>query len=265
MNDLLKISITAAIEAGKEILDVYKNEFEVETKTDNSPLTEADKRSHNKIKEILSPLSIEMLSEEGKQLSYEDRKHWKKFWLIDPLDGTKEFIKRNGEFTVNIALVEEGVPVVRCSICACNRKDFITVLKIKAVIVLRLMKKKIKQWNHICNQQKNCRMHAPPEIFTIVASRSHNTPETEEFINEKREKYGTVNCVSSGSSIKLCLVAEGKANIYPRLAPTMEWDTAAGHAVAKFAGCNVYDYKTGNELQYNKENLLNPWFVVERS
>jgi len=106
---------------------------------------------------------------------------------------------------------------------------------------------------------------ALPETFTIVASRSHNTPETEEFINEKREKYGNVNCVSSGSSIKLCLVAEGKANIYPRLAPTMEWDTAAGHAVAKFAGCKVYNYNTGNELQYNKENLLNPWFVVERS
>ena len=104
-----------------------------------------------------------------------------------------------------------------------------------------------------------------PSVYTVVASRSHNTPETENFIEERRQQYGEVNCISSGSSIKLCLVAEGKANVYPRLAPTMEWDTAAGHAVAKFAGCNVYNYETGKELQYNKENLLNPWFVVERN
>jgi 3'(2'), 5'-bisphosphate nucleotidase len=264
MNDLLKISIEAAIEAGKEILSVYQNDFLVETKTDNSPLTEADKRSHNKIKEILSPLSIEMLSEEGKQLSYEDRRNWKKFWLIDPLDGTKEFIKRNGEFTVNIALVEEGVPVAG-------------VVYVPVTGKLYYGDKDNGSYTFTINGQENKTVEsyiqaaeklpdaAPPEVFTIVASRSHNTPETEEFINEKREKYGTINCVSSGSSIKLCLVAEGKANIYPRLAPTMEWDTAAGHAVAKFAGCKVYDYKTGNELQYNKENLLNPWFVVERS
>ena len=106
---------------------------------------------------------------------------------------------------------------------------------------------------------------ADSAVYTVVASRSHNSPETETFIDEKRKEHGEVNLVSSGSSIKLCLVAEGKANVYPRLAPTMEWDTAAGHAVAKFAGCKVYDYKTGNELEYNKENLLNPWFVVERN
>src|SRR6187551_3704837 len=111
MNELLKASITAAIEAGKKILEVYGNEFEVETKTDNSPLTEADRRSHEKIKELMSPFSVPILSEEGKQLSYEERKNWNKFWLVDPLDGTKEFIKRNGEFTVNIALVEDGSPV----------------------------------------------------------------------------------------------------------------------------------------------------------
>jgi len=264
MNDLLKISITAAIEAGKEILDVYHNEFDVETKADNSPLTEADKRSHNKIKEMLSPLSIEMLSEEGKQLSYEDRKNWKRFWLIDPLDGTKEFIKRNGEFTVNIALVEEGVPVSGVVYVPVTGKMYYGS-KDNGSYCFTVDGEENKSVESYMQSAEKLPDTAPPETFTIVASRSHNTPETEEFINEKREKYGNVNCVSSGSSIKLCLVAEGKANIYPRLAPTMEWDTAAGHAVAKFAGCKVYNYNTGNELQYNKENLLNPWFVVERS
>jgi len=104
-----------------------------------------------------------------------------------------------------------------------------------------------------------------PSVYTVVASRSHNTPETEAFIDEKRKEYGEVDMISSGSSIKLCLVAEGKAQVYPRLAPTMEWDTAAGHGVAKFAGCSVYNYETKQEVVYNKENLLNPWFVVERS
>ncbi len=264
MRDLLKISITAAIEAGKKILEVYENEFEVETKTDNSPLTEADKKSHNTIKEILAPLSIKMLSEEGKQLSYEERKEWKKFWLIDPLDGTKEFIKRNGEFTVNIALVEDGLPVAGVVYVPVTGKTYYGS-KDNGSYSFTYNVNENKTVDVYMNAAEKLPDAPPPEMFTIVASRSHNTPETEEFINEKRKKFGNVSCVSSGSSIKLCLVAEGKANIYPRLAPTMEWDTAAGHAVAKFAGCNVYDYKTGNELQYNKENLLNPWFVVERS
>lgn len=264
MNDLLKISIEAAIAAGKEILHVYEHEFSVETKADNSPLTEADKRSHNKIKEMLFPLSIEMLSEEGKQLSYNDRKQWKKFWLIDPLDGTKEFIKRNGEFTVNIALIEDGVPVAGVVYVPVTGKMFYGS-KNNGSYTFTYKTEENKSIESYIQSAEKLPDTTPPQIFTVVASRSHNTPETEEFIDEKRKQYGEVNCVSSGSSIKLCLVAEGKANVYPRLAPTMEWDTAAGHAVAKFAGCNVYDYKTGNELQYNKENLLNPWFVVERS
>lgn len=263
MTDLLKISVEAAIKAGKEILEVYKNEFEVETKTDNSPLTEADKRSHLAIKDILAPLNIDMLSEEGKLLTYDERKDWKKFWLIDPLDGTKEFIKRNGEFTVNIALVENGYPVAgvvhvpvtgRTYYGSANEGSFAFTYDSDA-------DKSIEDYMNGAEKLPDAKA---PDVYTVVASRSHNTAETENFIEERRQQYGQVDCISSGSSIKLCLVAEGKANVYPRLAPTMEWDTAAGHAVAKFAGCNVYDYTTGKELQYNKENLLNPWFVVER-
>jgi len=263
MNELLKASITAAIEAGKKILEVYGNEFEVETKTDNSPLTEADRRSHEKIKELMSPFSVPILSEEGKQLSYEERKNWNKFWLVDPLDGTKEFIKRNGEFTVNIALVEDGSPVAGVVYVPVTGKTYYGSRETGS-FCFTFNEEDGKTIESYINDAEKLPDSAPPETYTVVASRSHNTPETEEFIDERRKQYGEVNCVSSGSSIKLCLVAEGKANVYPRLAPTMEWDTAAGHAVAKFAGCQVYDYKTGTELKYNKENLLNPWFVVER-
>jgi 3'(2'), 5'-bisphosphate nucleotidase len=263
MNDLLEISIKAAIEGGKKILEVYENEFEVETKSDNSPLTEADKKSHYAIKDILSPLDINMLSEEGKLLSYNERKDWEKFWLIDPLDGTKEFIKRNGEFTVNIALVENGIPVAGVVYVPVTGKTYYGSAG-KGSYAFTFNESDKKSVEEYMSTAEKLPDASAPEIYTVVASRSHNTPETEDFIEEKRKEYGEVNCISSGSSLKLCLVAEGKANVYPRLAPTMEWDTAAGHAVAKFAGCNVYDYKTGKELQYNKENLLNPWFVVER-
>lgn len=264
MNDLLKISITAAIEAGKKILEVYENEFQVETKSDNSPLTEADKRSHLAIKEILAPLSIKMLSEEGKQILYDEREHWKQFWLVDPLDGTKEFIKRNGEFTVNIALIENGISVAGVVYVPVTGKLYYGS-KENGSFSFIFNKNDNKTVEKYMSEAKKLPDAPAPSKYTIVASRSHNTQETEEFINEKRKQYSDVDCISSGSSIKLCLVAEGNANVYPRLAPTMEWDTAAGHAVAKFAGCNVYDYKTGNELQYNKQNLLNPWFVVERA
>lgn len=264
MTDLLKTCLEAAIKAGKEILKVYENEFEVETKTDNSPLTEADKRSHHTIKDILTPLNIDMLSEEGKQLAFDERKNWKKFWLIDPLDGTKEFIKRNGEFTVNIALVEDAHPVAGVVHVPVTGRTYYGSAEEGSFAFTydSAADKTIEEYMSSAEKLPDAQA---PAVYTVVASRSHNTPETESFIEKKRQQFGEVDCISSGSSIKLCLVAEGKANIYPRLAPTMEWDTAAGHAVAKFAGCNVYDYTTGKELEYNKENLLNPWFVVERN
>lgn len=261
MKDLVALSITAALEAGKKILEVYNKDFDVEIKDDKSPLTEADKQSHLAIKEFMGRTNIPMLSEEGKKMEYEERKGWDTFWLVDPLDGTKEFIKRNGEFTVNIALVKNGKPVLGVVYVPVTSKMYYGYENAGSFVVdthgggdaETLMEKAVAMPN------------ASAPIYTVVASRSHNTPETEEFIDIKRKEHGEVDCISSGSSIKLCLVAEGKANVYPRLAPTMEWDTAAGHAVAKFAGCEVYNWETKNELQYNKENLLNPWFVVERN
>ncbi len=264
MKDLLKKAIYASIEAGKAILNVYNQDFTVETKSDNSPLTQADKNSHNVIKDALTGTDLPILSEEGKLLSFEERKGWDTFWLIDPLDGTKEFIKKNGEFTVNIALIKNGTPIlgvvyvpVSGTLYYGTEENGSFMANIPAEASISEIDLQLEKGSSIPGA------HLPAH-YTVVASRSHNTPETDAFIENKKKEYGEVELISAGSSLKLCLVAEGKAQVYPRLAPTMEWDTAAGHAVAKYSGCRVYDYTTNNDLAYNKENLLNPWFVVER-
>ncbi len=261
MKQLMQTAVKAAYEAGNKILEVYARDFAVETKEDKSPLTEADKAAHLVIKAFLADTDIPMLSEEGKKMEYEVRKEWSRFWLVDPLDGTKEFIKKNGEFTVNIALVENGIP-----------KGGVVYVPVKGTMYYGYEGAGSFAFTVDAAQDVVAQMegaHTLPSantnVYSVVASRSHNSPETESFIEDKKKLHGEVSIVSSGSSIKLCLVAEGKANVYPRLAPTMEWDTAAGHAVAKYAGCKVYQFETGNELAYNKENLLNPWFVVERN
>jgi len=264
MKELLNVSVLAAVEAGKKILEVYEQDFSVETKADNSPLTIADKHSHEVIKEALKTTGFPLLSEEGKELEYNDRSNWETFWLVDPLDGTKEFIKKNGEFTVNIALVKKGKPVLGVVYVPVTGVLYYGAEGMGSFCTTVSKSLSADNIDDVFQTATVLPASQQPAVFTVVASRSHNTPETEAFIEEKRKQHGEVNLISSGSSLKLCLVAEGKAQVYPRLAPTMEWDTAAGHAVAKFAGCTVYNYETKQEVVYNKENLLNPWFVVER-
>ena len=263
-SNLLSIAIQAAIEAGRDIMAIYDDpaaDFGIERKADNSPLTRADKAAHARIMSFLEPTGIPVLSEEGAHLPYEERRHWHRLWIVDPLDGTKEFIKRNGEFTVNIALVEDGTPIL-------------------GVIYVP-----VKQELYYGSAEQASQLTVPPSIkiiapsltgraggesvgggsarpFTVVASRSHLSPETEAFINELRREHPDLELVSSGSSLKICLVAEGKADIYPRHAPTMEWDTAAGHAIALAAGREMVDATTGAPLTYNKPDLHNPWFIV---
>ena len=260
----LSTAIQAALDAGKAILQVYQSEIEVELKADQSPLTLADKRSHEVIVRALQSTGIPLLSEEGQQTAFAQRAGWPAFWLIDPLDGTKEFIKRNGEFTVNIALIEDRKPVLG-----------VVYVPVKEVLYFgsaetgsyrwqadgkdEALPVSVAQW---LEQAEPLAGKPWPEKYTIVASRSHLSPETESLIAGKKEEQGEVALISAGSSLKLCMVAERKAQLYPRLAPTMEWDTAAGHGVAKFAGCQVLDYEKGTELIYNKEDLHNPWFVV---
>lgn len=261
-NELLFRSINAAFLAGQKILDIYKTDFTVEHKNDNSPLTLADKGAHDIIVERLIETKLPILSEEGRDIPFEERSQWLNFWMVDPLDGTKEFVKRNGEFTVNIALIHGGKPVLG-----------VIWVPVKALLYFgeeTLGAYKIENLTKIppnlallTNIKNKLPQNTNSDEFIVVASRSHLSVETREFINILKEKHKNVATVSMGSSLKLCLVADGSADIYPRFAPTMEWDTAAGQAIVQSAGKNVRDYTTGRTMCYNKKNLLNNWFVVE--
>ncbi len=253
MKNYLEIAIEAAVAAGNEILEVYESDFTVEDKDDKSPLTLADKRGHLKIMSFLESTPFPVLSEEGKHLSYDERKQWNYFWLVDPLDGTKEFIKRNGEFTVNIALVENGVPVMG-----------VIYVPVKDTLYIGSEEGAFKYEAYATGNSLKEALPLPKgnRQYTLVGSRSHMTAATELFFEEKKKEYGTVEVLTVGSSLKLCMVAEGKADAYPRCAPTMEWDTGAGHAIALAAGFNVTQYNTTEPLVYNKVDLLNPWFLV---
>lgn len=262
MNQLLNTAITAALEAGKAILKIYNSrEFNVEIKDDNSPLTKADVASHNKIMFFLTKTNIPVLSEEGKSIPYVVRKDWNQLWIVDPIDGTKEFIKRNGEFTVNIAFIEKQRPLIGVIFVPTTGDLYFSSDEKGAFKVLIDLENYdvetlISKANKLPLQRKD-------KTFTVVASRSHMSPETESYLQEMKEKYGLVNLTSKGSSLKFCMVAEGKADCYPRFAPTMEWDTAAGQAICEQAGFNVIDYKTKEKVIYNRKNLLNNWFLVK--
>ena len=259
----LKIAVKAAIEAGKSILNIYNSrDFGVEIKGDNSPLTKADKISHEIISSHLSDTKISILSEEGKHIDYESRKACKYLWIIDPIDGTKEFIKRNGEFTVNIALIKDKKPILGVifvpvsGVLYFSEKhsgSFKTVVNINEFDFDSLISNSIKIPLNKINK-----------TYTVVASRSHMSDETKSYIEQMKKKYGKVNLISRGSSLKLCMVAEGVADCYPRFAPTMEWDTAAGQAICEHAGFKVIDLKTKRKMTYNRKNLLNNWFIVKK-
>ena len=263
---MLDLAISAAIEAGREIMRIYDDpsqDFGIERKADNSPLTLADKAAHNCIVRHLEPTGIPILSEEGAHLPYEERRTWHKLWVVDPLDGTKEFIKKNGEFTVNIALVEEGSPVLGVIYVPATGVLYAGVVgrPLPAPPLgecFKLVGVREGDVSSVVLPQGGSGEGA----FTVVASRSHLSPETEEYINQMRREHENVQLISSGSSLKICLVAEGTADVYPRFAPTMEWDTAAGDAIARAAGREVVDANTGKLLTYNKPDLHNPWFIV---
>mgnify|MGYP003988693845 CR=1 FL=1 len=243
--------VTIAKEAGNAIMQIYNQDFEVEYKQDSSPLTLADKKANDIIEDGLNQLSINLpiLSEEGRETPYEDRKHWEYFWLVDPLDGTKEFVKKNGEFTVNIALIHKDTPVLGVvyvpvlNVCYWAKQDK-GAFKDERRLPLKTEKQR--------------------DTYKIVASRSHMSDETQTFIDAidtDKEK----ELISIGSSLKICLVAEGEADIYPRLGPTMEWDTGAAHSIVKESSASFKRHaKNGLYFQhlYNKPDLLNNWFVV---
>lgn len=260
-------AIDAALAAGKVILEVYNDpasDFQIEKKADNSPLTLADRRAHEVIMTYLQDTEYPVLSEEGKHLLYKERCNWHTLWIVDPLDGTKEFIKRNGEFTVNIALVEEGVPVFGVIYVPVKQTLYWGELAMGAYKMEAITSRNGQSLEEMMKSALRLPCSKNNNTFVIVASRSHLSSETEEHIEEKRKVHSNVEIVSVGSSIKICWVSEGFADEYPRFAPTMEWDTAAGHAIAKAAGAEIYQAGKEEPLVYNKPDLLNPWFIVKR-
>jgi len=249
IEELLPVAIFAADEACKEILEVYNTgDFQAELKSDNSPLTIADRRAHTKIAAILGETALPVLSEEGSIIPFTVRKNWEYFWMVDPLDGTKEFVKRNGEFTVNIALIKDGKPVL--GVVAVPVTGELYYGGVGVGCFLRLNGKEVK-----LDKRTSADLTQPG--IRVVASRSHMSGETKSFIDNLKSP----TLLSSGSSIKFMLVASGKADVYPRFAPTMEWDTAASHAIVNGVGLKVFQINSGREISYNKENLLNPNFL----
>jgi 3'(2'), 5'-bisphosphate nucleotidase len=268
---LVTIAIDAALVAGREILAVYEGPIAVEHKEDASPLTEADRRAHRSITKVLAATGLPVLSEEGKSLSAEERRRWERYWLVDPLDGTKEFVRRNGEFTVNIALMErvaepegpDGVAVPVAGVLFAPVEDLL-YFSWRGGGAFRQDGAGVPGAGAEARAVASRRLPFAPAraAFTIVASRSHSSPETEAFIRAAEREHGRVELASLGSALKICLVAEGVADVYPRFAPTMEWDTAAGHAIALEAGRDLVDPASGAPLRYNKLDLVNPWFLV---
>ncbi len=244
-HNLLNISKKAGLNAGDEIIKIYESgDFSIESKADNSPLTLADKASHKAIVEELEQTNIPILSEEGKMIQYQERKDWEYFWMIDPLDGTKEFIKKNGEFTVNIALIHKNRPILGV-VYTPVLHDLFTAIKGEGAT---------KNGEKISVNQ----FSKMDEGLKVVASRSHLNDDTQSFLDE----LNNPEIVSKGSSLKLLMVAEGTADLYPRYAPTMEWDTAAAQIVVEEAGGKVLIKDTDDPVKYNKEDLLNPYFLV---
>lgn len=259
---MLNQCIQLALKAGEAILKVYSADFDVDFKADQSPLTQADRLSNAIIVEGLTQISdYPIISEEEKEVPYELRKNSSTCWMVDPLDGTKEFVKRNGQFTVNIALILNGQPVLGVVYAPVTELLYFADAKGAFKTENTHPQQSIQSvMNHAVKLQNPGKK--VKEKLIIAASQSHLSPETQSFIDSMKVIYPEVELISKGSSLKLCMVADGQAHVYPRFAPTMEWDTAAGDAICRRAGYQVNQYPEGYPLMYNKPNLLNPWFIV---
>ncbi len=252
----LDVVRSIAAEAGAAVMAVYSRDFAVREKQDASPLTEADLAAHRIIERRLRAEfpRVPLLSEESAELApYETRRQWRRYWLVDPLDGTKEFVKRNGQFTVNIACIEESRPVAGVVYVPATRTTYWGSVETGAFK------------STAAGPARPIRCEAMPESgrLRVVGSSSHRSPETEAYLDDLRSRYSEISFLAVGSSIKICLVAEGSAHVYPRLAPTMEWDTAAAHAILSAAGGRLVQHQTGRDLPYNKPDLLNSWFIAQ--
>ena len=280
IENCLASALVAAKKAGDEILDVYHGDIDVKYKEDNSPLTLADERAHRTILKVLPSFfknDIPILSEEGKDIPYEQRAEWEYLWLVDPLDGTKEFVKRRDEFTVNIALIEKNRPVVGVVFLPA-----LGTLYFAAEGLGSYKLEKVERVGHLLDDAGNSSEKTldlgvvvegalrlpsrqatgrPSNQINLVGSRSHGTEALAVFVEKMQQNYDKVGFVPAGSALKFCLVAEGKADLYPRFGPTMEWDTAAGHCVVEQCGGAVVRMNQKTSLVYNKKDLHNPHFI----
>ncbi|MFN7064590.1 MAG: 3'(2'),5'-bisphosphate nucleotidase CysQ [Aquificaceae bacterium] len=261
MENFLELAIKVSLEAGEEILKIYTGDFSIDWKLDQSPLTLADKKSHQIILEGLSITEIPLLSEEGKDIPYENRSKWDYFWLVDPLDGTKEFINRNGEFTINISLIHKSRPMLGV-IYVPVKGLLYYALKNKGAY--RVFVEEDDSIEGLFSRADKLPLNEADGLTAVrvVASKSHLSPETQAYVDRLRGTYKDISFRSAGSSLKFCLVAEGEADIYPRYSPTMEWDTAAGDVIVEEAEGKVIDVESGKSLIYNKRVLKNPYFVA---
>jgi len=263
MRSHLYKAIEAAVHAGSIIMDIYENQtIEVELKPDDSPVTIADQKANDHIEKALKSTRIPVISEEGDHANYKIRKHWQQCWCVDPLDGTKEFIKRNGEFTVNIGLIDAKKPILGIIYIPVTKTLYFAITSEKKAYKLileahQITPEIIKSAVEIFPEEKD-------DVVKITSSRSYTNAQVHDLIARLKAQNKKVTLIKAGSSIKFCLIAEGKATSYPRYAPTMEWDTAAGQAICNAVGIEVYSLETDKPLKYNKENLLNPWFIVRK-
>jgi 3'(2'), 5'-bisphosphate nucleotidase len=251
-----QVAIEAAIAASKAIMEIYRQDFSFLDKSDGSPVTKADLAASNIIEQLLSPLGIPITGEESEKAPYEVRESWTQSWCIDPLDGTKEFIKRNDEFAVNIALIENGQPVFGLIASPVNQEILIGSKETGVFIFAFSDADQIENWQPLTVPKK---INAP---LIMACSRSHHSGSVLSFINELKTKGHEVDYLKKGSALKFFDLALGKADVYPRFAPTMEWDIAAGQAILEALGGSVVHAETGEPLYYNKANLVNPYFIA---
>jgi 3'(2'), 5'-bisphosphate nucleotidase len=264
--ELMHLAVDAALEAGEEILKIYDTDFYVEKKADNTPVTVADRASGQRISLVLGKTGLPVISEEEEIASYKERKKWKHVWIVDPLDGTKEYVKRNGEFTVNIALVEDGKPVVGVIYApvmkdlyfACRDCGSFKITQNDSIVELS----RDRILSNLFKYARKLPLQKLPKEYTVIASRSHLSREINAHIEDLKNIYGQVNMINIGSSIKQCWVAEGRAHEYARYGLTMEWDTAAGQCILEESGNLLTDLVTDMPMRYNKENLQNNYFIA---
>ena len=266
---LLAEQLNAAVRAGAEIMKIYNGsgDYHISLKSDHMPITIADRLAHDSIKRSLGATRIPILSEEGRSMLYEERCNWELFWLVDPLDGTVEFIKGNNEFTVNIALMENNICISGIVYVPYHNKMYIAERGRGAWVMHDIAPNADAAYTiqEIYDNRKPLPLKdATHDTFRVAVSRSHQTPETHAHIETLYAQHPTIEIVEQGSSYKFCLLAEGSVDYYVRTTTTSEWDTAAGELILTESGGMTYNYATGEPLAYNKEVLDNPWFIARR-